>query len=272
MAAAALPYLWLRRQAVGGLHMALPPALIPVFLAKVFPRVLTRYAELILLPWNLHSHRMLPHMSSLWPLALLAWTAAAAWALSRKDRRWLLCLGLFVLPFLPKLPGMLYGNFMLDHWAYPSAIGLFLLLAIGFNRAWHERARLWAPWAVSGCLALLVCWALLVRLNIELRSTDEKMYRWALHFTTSHPVVSNLGILLLETGRAEEALPYLLGVYQVDPDNLLNTNALARAYALTGRFPIARRLAQRLLVAHPEDPITLQTLRGIPSPPSIRRK
>ena len=39
----------------------------------------------------------------------------------------------------------------------------------------------------------------------RLRGTDEKMYRWALHFTTSNPIRYNLGVELLQTGRPAEA-------------------------------------------------------------------
>jgi hypothetical protein len=48
-----------------------------------------------------------------------------------------------------------------------------------------------------------------VHLKVALRGSDEKMYRWALHFTSSNPIKFNLGLLLVDTGRPEEAARYL---------------------------------------------------------------
>jgi tetratricopeptide (TPR) repeat protein len=256
LAALTVPYLYLRVNAVGWMEERIPWNLTPLFLYKAFPAVLTKYLGLVGVPWHLHSHRQIGHLSRLWPLYLAAWLALTAYVVRKRDPRWILCLGLFLLPFLPKIPVMMAGGFMLDHWAYPAVIGVALALGIFFTRAWHERPQWWARAATYGYLALLVLWSLQVPLNVALRGTDEKMYRWALHFTESNPIKSNLGVYLVSQGRYKEALPFLFQVFQVDPTNLLNTNALAEAYARTGRKKIAIKLLEGLPPERRQHPLT----------------
>jgi protein O-mannosyl-transferase len=258
-----IPYFVLRTKAVGSVPLDVPLPLVPLFFVKVLPELLARYLGLLAVPWNLHSHRAIGNMHMAWPVFLAGWVAVTGYALRARDRRWLLCLGLFVIPFLPKTVVMMSGGFMLDHWAYPAAVGACLALAIFFTFAWESKKRLWRAPAIYACLFLLIFWALLVPLNVQLRGTDEKMYRWALHFTHSNPLKSNLGVLLLSQGRPMEAIVYLHEVFQNYPEHRLNTNALAEAYFVTGRKVLALKLLEQLLLTHPNDPLTRYHLEEI---------
>ncbi len=258
-----VPYLFLRKAAVGPAWPAVPFSLVSFFFIKAFASVLIRYIGLILIPWNLHSHRLMPHLSHAWPSLLGAWVAAAIYGLWNHKRTWVFCLGWFVICFLPKTPGMFAGNFMLDHWAYPALLGVLLPLALFFNAQWTRHHEPLHGALATGYFLLLIIWALLAQLNIALRGTDEKMYRWALHFTTSHPVEYNLGILLLQTGRPGEAIGFLEDYYQAYPDDSKNTNALAQAYWKVGDSHRALVLLTRQLRYTPYDPLTLQDLRAM---------
>jgi hypothetical protein len=223
------PYLLLRRAAVGPLLPTFDPAYTLLFFVKAFPKVLLIYARLILVPWNLHSHRMMPHLSHAWPLLLLFLIVLPVILFRRGARLGLFGLAWFILCLIPKTPVMIYGNFMLDHFAYPAMIGMLLPLAAAFARLWESPRNPWRVWLGMTFFPLLIFWALLVHLNVQLRGTDEKMYRWALHFTTSHPVQYNLGVLLLNTGRPQEALPYLFNYLDAYPQDAHAQAAVARA-------------------------------------------
>jgi len=59
-------YLFLRDHAV---HSVIGPMDVPLFflfMTKVFARIVWHYLCLILWPWNLHSHRLMPALSHLW--------------------------------------------------------------------------------------------------------------------------------------------------------------------------------------------------------------
>ena len=67
-----LPYFWLRAHAVGRVLFAHDPEMIAQFFIIAFPHVLWTYARLIVFPWNLHSHHMVPRLSHIWSLYLLS--------------------------------------------------------------------------------------------------------------------------------------------------------------------------------------------------------
>jgi hypothetical protein len=244
-------YLLLRQHNVHSVIGPLEPAMVVFFVSKVFFRIVWDYAALILWPWNLHSHRLIPHLSHIWavyPLALLG-LAIAAWR--TRNRTALFCLGWMVAGLLPMIPVMMRGSFMLDHWGYTIALGVLLPLSLGIARGFSD-TRSWVRQA-AGCLflGLVIFWSLLVHLNVELRGSDEKIYRWALRFTTSNPVKHNLGVLLIQTGRAYEAVPYLEEVRADYPEDADNTAILALAYWESGHRPLALRLLKDFEKHHP---------------------
>ena len=94
-----------------------------------------------------------------------------------------------------------------------------------------------------------------------------KMYRWALHFTTSHPIKYNLGVVLLESGRAPEAIPYFADVQSKYPDDLQNWHALALAYWRAGHHKLGIRMLEDLLQEHPDFQPAIQSLQVMKSRP-----
>ncbi|HVO33289.1 MAG TPA: tetratricopeptide repeat protein [Elusimicrobiota bacterium] len=261
LAAVTLPYWILRKAAVGPAWPPIASRWVVFFFFKAFPAVLLRYLALIIFPWNLHSHRMMPHLTHAWPILLAMLIVAGVYFYFQNRRLAAFCLGWYVACFLPKTPGMFYGNFMLDHWAYPALVGVVLPMAVLFTYLWeHHDDRIMRKALASLYFIFLIAWALLVHLNVALRGSDEKMYRWALHFTESHPIKYNLGALLLQTGRPGEAIAYLDEVYQDDPTNVADVNALAQACCQVGDCRRAAMLLEALLLRKPGDRLTLQNL------------
>ncbi len=254
-----LPYLLLRRHAVGSLP--LPPLELSLrFFTLAFPNVLLTYTRLLFFPWNLHSHRLMPHLSHAWPLYLILISGFLAWPIYRKKPLILAGAAWFVLCLLPKTPVMMVGNFMLDHWIYPSSLAFFTGAGWLIIRGWNSSNRWIRQGAASMYGFALIALALMAHVNVELRKTDEKMYRWALYFTTSNPIKYNLGILLAQSGRANEALPYLEEVCHAYPDDSRNINALAMAYTFSGYPKTALILLERQHQKFPQDTQTLRNL------------
>jgi hypothetical protein len=260
-----VPYLLLRHAAVGPLLSHFDMGYIAQFFIEAFPRVLLIYARLILVPWNLHSHRMMPHLTHAWPLLLALLGGGVVYLIRKRSAVGLLGLGWFIFMLLPKTPIMIYGHFMLDHWAYPASFGIILPLAVGYARLWEGRQTRYRYWLGVTLFPLLIFWALLVHLNVALRGTDEKMYRWALNFTTSHPIEYNLGVLLMQSGRAAEAIPYFEDVRAAYPEDAKNTHALALAYWETGHPKTALLFLENLTKVDPSYLPAAQSLRHMRS-------
>src|SRR5258708_5748713 len=129
---------------------------------------------------------------------------------------------------------MMAGSFMSDHWAYPTWPALALPLAWGLSRAWKSRRPAYRSGRRTAAQALWV--ALLcaeiggVYWNVATRNTDEKLYRSALHHTSSPVMKYNLGLVLLRQGRPAEALSYLEQVQGADPTdaNVARAVSIAR--------------------------------------------
>jgi len=238
-------YLLLRHRTVS-LHLSFSPGLLTLFYAKEFPVVLLHYVSLILWPWNLHAHPLLPHLSHFWWVYVSSWTGLLIYLAARRNRVGLFCLAWFILNLLPTTLAMISGNFMLDHWAYQANLAVLLPLAIFFTWTAEHRSELLRFAGRAGFFGLIIFWAFLVQLNVRLQNTDEKLFKWALRFTTSNPIKSNLGIVLLKNGRAAEALPYLEEVHAVYPEDLNNTHALFVAYERLGDRARAERLRSAL--------------------------
>src|SRR5207237_829972 len=131
----------------------------------------------------------------------------------------LLCVAWLVLSLLPMTVAMITGGFILDHWAYSVAPAVLLPLALFFDHAWTHPHRFFYRVVALLFFPLLIIWALLTHLNVQLRGTDEKLFRWALNFTTSHPIKHNLGVILVQQGRPQEAIEYFEEVRYAYPDD-----------------------------------------------------
>jgi protein O-mannosyl-transferase len=258
-----IPYWFLRRHAVGPALEGLSLKWLMLFFFKAFPIVLWHYAGLVLWPWNLHSHHVMTHIQSFWIFQWAILIALLYFSFRRKERWIWLALGWFVLMLVPKVPIMIIGHFMLDHWAYPASVGVFLPLAIFFNYGWTHPSEKWIHRISLFYFVLLIGYALLVRLNIELRGSDEKMYRWALNFTSSNPIKHNLGLYLIEHGRPLEGIPLLEEVRGAYPNDAENTYELAKAYFMTGHPKTAVWLLKTIVKAHPDFTLAQETLKHI---------
>ncbi|MFA5974698.1 MAG: hypothetical protein WC859_00855 [Elusimicrobiota bacterium] len=192
----------------------------PQFLLTQFPLVLMRFVALFIFPWPLYLYRQLPSPNLLLGLLTIG-GGIAGYALWIRHKRWL-AFGVlwFVAAWIPKIPLMASGCFMLDHWAYPAIAGLIWPLAQALTLSPSGRSVLFSKRAQALLgTALLLLWSGSARLHIILRNSDEKNYRWSLRFTRAVPLYVNLGLIDLNAGRPAEALSYIEPALRIFPDD-----------------------------------------------------
>ena len=211
---------------------AMPLAAIVPFTLRVLPVVLARYAALLVFPYPLYLYRLIPAASiprlglSFLAILTMTWCAWRSGPHGRLGWAW------FFISFVPVLPLLLSGYYMLDHWAYPALAGFLIPLCVGLDRLGRSRAG--GKWASVAFLSLLVFWSALAQLHVRLRRTDESNYRWSLRYTVASPVLFNLGVICLRTGRAEEAIGYIEPVYRLYPEDPVIRSAMDLAYRRAG--------------------------------------
>ncbi len=229
-------YLAARHGAVHETIGELPSGHLARFMKHAFAKVLVHYVELILVPWNLHSHRLLFPMSPYWTAYLAAWIVLIMALWIRRSRLGLFAVGWLLINISPTIPQIIKGRFVLDHWGYPLLPAVLIPLSVFFDRQWVRGAQSkLASLCAATFFPLLIAWALLVHVNVALRGTDEKMYTWALHFTTSSPIRYNLAVLYLNTGRPRLAQRYFSEVLCVYPENAQAARGLGLAQTLVAQ-------------------------------------
>ena len=226
-----LAFLGLRAWGLAGVGLVLPTPHAPWFLVTRVPVALLRYALLAAVPWPLHAYRLIPAWNPLWAWGAAA-LAVALYCRARKPRWATACALWALLAFLPKLPLLAAGYYMLEHWLYPALIAGLLPLGVWIARA-HRSG---SPWlqrlAMGGFVGLLAVGIGLSQFYAAVRGTDEQNYRWSLRYTSASPLLFNLGLICLKTGRYAEAARYIAPVHALYPDD----PNIAQAYALALRM------------------------------------
>ena len=257
-------YLLIRHHALAALGPPLELGRTVRFLYIAFPTVLLRYARILVFPFDLHTDRLLLHVGPLWYLRTALVGLSGAWVFGKGPRWARFSFLWYVLNFLPKVPLMIAGSFMSDHWAYPALIAFVFPLAGAIVAFWNAPARA-SRLAARGAGVLFVIAAMLLTwFNIVTRNTDEKLYRSALHYTTSPVMQYNLGILLLRERRPDESLPYFQALYARDPQDGNLARAVAAALWDGGHHPEALSILDAYLQRFPDDKITRQMRQTLP--------
>lgn len=189
-----------------------------------------RYFGRLILPVDLHYFTPLPQQLPIFQAALgivfLATLSFLAWQNRRKTPLIPFAVSLFVIPLVPTVGFITSGEaFEPDRYAYIASVGLFLLVALAFNRLRLPRN---------------LAWGVVVALFIILALTS---YRQALTWRTMDTLTSHsLSIVpdnykahahraewLLTKGEAREALVHWQAAYAARPDHDRAAIELGRA-------------------------------------------
>lgn len=221
------------------------------FLFMVFPRVLLHYLVTLFVPLNLETWPRALGPAPYWGLSLAAGLAAAAalFLLPVRRRVTAFCLAWFLLLLAPRVPAILATEVMMDKWVFMASPAVFVLfLSLLMKLAGHKKALLRAiPPAVVGGLCLF--WTVAAHAEVRLRGSDENNYRWTIRNGPRSFASYRLGLILLRSGRAAEALEVLRPLPQLYPGEQDYQNAFAMALWHSGNqkeaWPLMRDLARR---------------------------
>jgi protein O-mannosyl-transferase len=146
---------------------------------------------------------------------------------------------------------------MADRFTYVPGIGLAIMAAWGAGELARRGDRAW--WAVTAAAALvLLAWTARTRAQLATWRDSPTLYRHALAVTEgNHVAHGNLGLLLLEEGRVDEAMAHFRAAVAARPLSAKMHVNLGVGLATLGRhdeaiaeYETALRLDGRLPLAH----------------------
>jgi tetratricopeptide (TPR) repeat protein len=209
------------------------------------PVAYARYLEKTFWPADL---AVLYPISLQWPVWEVACSTAllaliTAWVIWRVRAQPYLAVGwLWFLGMLVPVIGLVEVGVqsMADRYDYLPSVGLFIMI-IWAARQWVPRLGAQAP-AIFGGLAVAGCLAA-TWMQAQFWKDSKTLFRHALAVTDRNALIeSNLGKVLLQEGRVDEALPHLLRAVAFAPDYPLPHYNLGNA--LLARGEVAGALAQ----------------------------
>ena len=225
------------------------------------------------LPWNLifiyPRWRIDPaNLLSFAPLLLLVGGFLLCWRWRRTwGKPWLLGLGYFVVMLLPVL-GFLNIYFMryslvADHWQYFSLIGPLVLAAAGLTTAFGASPQRQPSLRIAACALLLVLGGLTWR-QCRMYADLETLWRATL---TANPdcwiARNNLGKLLFEQGKVDEAIAQFQQSLETRPDHAEAQNNLGNALLRKGQTQEALSHFQEALKIRPDLSEARNSLAGV---------
>lgn len=183
-------------------------ALLPIHLSFVYPQ------------WNIRADA-----AQWWVplLATVAVTAVLVWYRRSWGRPLLLAWGVFCVSLAPVMGftdvGFMQHSLVADHYQHLALIGVVALIAAGWGR-WQQGARASRHWVpIAAAAAVIGMLAVLTWRQSALYADGVTLFRATLaENPTSAFVHNNLGLALLEAGRADEAGQHFERALQLRPD------------------------------------------------------
>jgi tetratricopeptide (TPR) repeat protein len=222
------------------------------------PIAYARYLGKTFWPADLAVYYPLPRHWPVWEVACATALLAliTAWVIWRvRAQRYLAVGWLWFLGMLAPVIGLVHvgSQSMADRYDYVPSVGLFIMI-IWAAREWVPRLGAQAPvilggLAVAGCLAA-TC------MQAQYWKDSETLYRHALAVTEQNGAMeNNLGKLLFEKGRADEALPHLFRAVAFAPDYPNPHFNLGNALLARGKVSGALSQFEAQVALQPNDPL-----------------
>jgi hypothetical protein len=181
--------------------------------------------------WPSHLALLYPHPAGSPPMrqmiaAVLLLLAVTALVVAAHRRRYLLVGWLWFLGTLVPMIGLVQvgRQAMADRYAYLSFVGLFLMVCWG-AADWCEQLHLRPEWLWAVSVAVLLALAVVTHRQIGYWKDSYALWTRSIQVTSpNHEAENNLGVMLMNDGRLEEALPHLRAAVALSPlspmDNL----------------------------------------------------
>ncbi|MEW6096367.1 MAG: tetratricopeptide repeat protein [bacterium] len=224
-----IPFLVLRSCIIDNPYMKIELVKLPQFLFLQLPEILFIYLRLLLFPFGLHSHRQLPtYGQEVWIFSILLLLLGVL-LLIKRSKTGIFCFLWFIFMILPKSPVLMNGGFMIEHWLYSSSLSIFLPLAFLYQRCREVNSILYQKVTQITLLVILITYIAIANFNIAIRGNDFLMYQRAMKYSSSTPVIYNMGWFYYNSGDFEKALEYFQKALIVHPETPDYRNAVALA-------------------------------------------
>jgi tetratricopeptide (TPR) repeat protein len=222
------------------------------------PIAYARYLGKTFWPADLAVYYPLPRQWPVWEVACATALLAliTAWVIWRARAQRYLAVGwLWFLGMLAPVIGLVHvgSQSMADRYDYLPSVGLYIMI-IWAAREWVPRLGAQAPvilagMAVAGCLAA-------TPIQVRCWKDSETLYRHALAVTEQNGAMeNNLGKLLFEKGRVDEALPHLIRAVAFAPDYPNPHFNLGNALLAKGKVSGALSQFEAQVALQPNDPL-----------------
>jgi tetratricopeptide (TPR) repeat protein len=200
------------------------------------------------------------------PLAATLTVTAVLW-LYRKgwSRPILLAWGFFCVTLLPVMGftdvGFMKHSLVADHYQHIAIIGVIALAAAGWS-VWRGRLRAaFARIAYAAAVIAILALGLLTLLQNELYRDTAELYRQTLEKNPGCWLIhNNLGVLLANEGRRQEAIAQYKETLRLNPDYSEAHNNLGNALGALGQWQDALGCYHKALELVPDNPLTLNNL------------
>jgi protein O-mannosyl-transferase len=184
--------------------------------------------------WPSHLALMYPHPPGFPPIwqmgaAFLILLAFTGLVIARRRQRYLLVGWLWFLGTLVPMIGLVQvgRQAMADRYAYLSFVGLFIMVCWGAAE-WSEQLHLRPAWLRAASVAALLALALVAHRQIGYWRDSYALWSRSLQVTgPNNEAEVNLGVVLQNEGRLEEALPHLRMAVALNPLSAIHNLNLA---------------------------------------------
>lgn len=218
-------------------------ALLPFNLSFIYPR------------WKIDPTNWLSYIPDLLLLALLgvSWQFRRSWG-----RAALFALSYFIVTLGPVLGFFNFYfmkySFVADHYQYVSIIGV-IALVVAAGRTVLKRAGLGNPRITyAGSAVLLIVVGLLTWRQVPIYKDRETLWRETLRRNPNAPIAhNNLGFILQEQGKIDEAISHYRQAIRLDPNNDKAHSNLALALVSQGKLEEAVDQYRHQLRIKPND-------------------
>jgi len=184
--------------------------------------------------WPSRFALLYPHPSGLPPVgqmvaASLLLLAVTALVVAARRRRYLRVGWLWFLGTLVPMIGLVQvgRQAMADRYAYLSLVGLFIMVCWGAAE-WAEQVHLRPLWMGAASAAVLLLLAMVTHRQISYWKDSYALWTRSLQVTSpNNEAENNLGLVMMNDGRLEEALPHLRAAVAINPLSAINNLNLA---------------------------------------------
>ncbi len=218
---------------------------------KVSIQSLLLYLKLILFPFPLYMERRLPYDGPFWRgETIMGGVAAILFFIlclrSGRKRTILFGWGWFAVTVFPTLGLFLRTNRVAEHFLYLALFGMAVAVVPAVREVFG-RSALWVG------VFFVFCFSVLTYQQNRIWETPERFYRHLLaHNPESVVGLNNLGTLLLEKGKYEEAVRMFEEGLRQAPNHPRLRHNLANAYRMAGNWEKAVSLFQEALKWNPD--------------------